>query len=147
MKTFILFLIFAILLQTTLIPINLCLIMLVCRGLTIDERANFYLAIISGVTLGLLTSLNLGFYPLIFLIYILLLSLFKKSSFSANFLLFLPLAFLLYLATAFLEKIFFNQSINLYKLLFELVLTIPIYLIVRFWGERFVVNKGIKLKV
>ncbi len=147
MKTFILFLIFAILLQTTLIPINLCLIMLVCRGLTTDERANFYIAIISGIFLGLLTSLNLGFYPLIFLIYVLLLSLFKKSSFSSNFLLFLPFAFLVYLTTAFLEKFFFNQSINLYKLLFELVLTLPIYLIVRFWGERFVVNKGIKLKV
>ena len=147
MKTFILLLIFVTLLQTAFIPVNLCLILLVCRSLVISDRMNFYLALISGIVLGLLSSSNLGFYPLIFLVYIYLLSLFKKSAFSTNFLLFLPIALLIYATTAFLEKLIFNQSFSFSKLIFETLLTLPLYLLVRFWEERFVVRKGIKLKI
>lgn len=147
MKTFILFLTLAIFLQTTIIPANLCLIIIVCRGLIVDDRVNFYIVFILGVALGLLLSVNIGFYALIFLFLSYLLSIFKKSSFSSNFLLFLPIAFLSYFFTALLEKLFLNQTISLYKILFELLLTIPIYFMIRFWEERFVPKAGIKLKI
>ncbi|MBI3486002.1 hypothetical protein HY025_03585 [Candidatus Daviesbacteria bacterium] len=147
MKLFILILVLAIFLQTTLTPIDLCLMLLICRSFIVDEKINYYLAFFNGIFLGVLTSQNLGFFALFFLITVKLISLIKKTALTANFLSILPVAFLILLTQSFLEKFFFNQTINFNKIYVEVILILPIYLLVRFWEERFIVRPGIKLKI
>lgn len=147
MKLFILILILAIFLQTTLVPLDLCLMLLICRSFIVNEKVNYYLAFFSGVFLGLLASTNLGFFALFFLIVVKLNTFFKKTALTANFLSILPVAFLILLSQSFFEKILFNQAINLNRILIEVILILPIYFLVRFWEERFIVRPGIRLKI
>lgn len=147
MKLFTLFLILAVFLQTTLIPINLTLILLFNRSLIVQEKTNFYLAFLAGVLLGIISTTNLGFYPILFLIYVKIASLIKRSPLSNNIFSLVLTGGLIFISSSFLEKIFLGANFSLLKILVEVVLSLPIYFLVRIWEERFMVKPHIKLKI
>lgn len=97
--------------------------------------------------MGVLTGQNLGIWPLIFLGTVRLTHLLKRLPFSFNYKTLIPISFLIYLLVGFLEKILFGQSINSVKVLLETGLTLPTYLFVKFWEERFIVKPDIKLRI
>lgn len=133
--------------QTSFLPLNLALIIILTRTLVVDEPSNYYLAFFAGILLGVQSLTNLGFYPLVFVILVKAINLFKKSPFSNNLLLIIPVSFLVFILMSFLEKIFLTTEINFQKIALEMFLSIPIYLFIRFWEERFVVKPNIKLRI
>jgi cell shape-determining protein MreD len=147
MKLFVFLLIIACLLQASVVPANFALILLVSRSLIIDEKNNLYLALFTGLLLGLLMSINIGFYALVFVLYVEIVHLVKKSPISANILTVVPLTFVLLLALSYLEELILNQSFNLSPLLIQSLIALPFFVAVKFWEERFVVSPPLKLKM
>lgn len=147
MKLFILFLVLACFLQTTLIPINLCLIFLISRAFVVDEKENYFLAFFGGILLGLLFPVNLGFYAVIFLVIIKLVSVIRQSGFASNIIIILPLSLLLFTANSFLQGQFLGQTINYSLILIETGIMLPIYVLVKLWEERFIVKPHLKLRM
>lgn len=146
MKTLIIVLIIASFLQSTILPINLVLIILIARSLIRPERANLILAFSFGLLISHLNLQPLGFQSLTFLIFIQFTQILSASKVSANPLLIIPLtSFALSLnliATSILE----SQSIHLIpQVLIEGLLSLPIFYLIRLWEERFIVRKEVKL--
>lgn len=147
MKTTIFILITAAFLQTTLIPLNLVLLILICRAYISPERANLFLAFAFGLLTAFLSLGNLGLYSLIFLILIFLTQAFSKTRFANHSLLIMPLAFILLSIEAFTNSILTGQSAQLFPLVYiESIIALPIFYLIKLWEERFIVNKDIKLK-
>lgn len=139
MKTLIVILIIASFLQTTILPIDLVLLILICRAYIKLGKSNLYLASVFGL---LISHLNLGIWGLqsiTFLTIIQATQMLSKSRLAGNPLLIIPISLFL---------LSINQmAFNFPKLFIEAFLALPILYIVRLWEERFVVQKGIKLKV
>lgn len=147
MKLFLVILILAAFLQTTFIPFNLCLILLICRSFVSSENQNLVIALLIGIFLSLLTSQNIGFWALIFLSVVKLTQLTKIFPITNNFLTILPTTLFMVTLVSFLENLFHQQSLNFLKIIFETFLSLPFYLSIRFWEERFIVDPEIKLKI
>jgi hypothetical protein len=147
MKFFIIFLILAALIQSSFLSINLCLVILICRSLIVDEPLNYWAGFFIGIFLGLLQGQNIGFWPLIFLLMIKIASVLKSLPFSSNIFTVLPISLVLLSLTTGIENIFLHQMIDFKKVIIETLISFPIYLIFRFWEERFVVKNDIKLKI
>ena len=147
MKIFIFLLILAAFLQSSFIPINLVLILLIARSLAIPEKQNLYAAFLAGILLGLLQSQNLGFWTLSFVLLVKLLTLSKKLPFSRNLLTVLIVSGLALGLVSLGQSLYFHQAFELSKLIWEIVLSGPVYLMILFWEERFVVKPETRLKL
>jgi len=147
MKTLIAILILSALFQVAFIPINLVLLILISRSLITPSKTNLTLAFVSGLILSLLTNQNLGFYALIFVIFTELIGLLRESNLSANPLVIVPVSFGCLAVLGFLEKLFFGVTINFNLIISASLISLVIYLLVRFWEERFIPNTSIKLKI
>ncbi|MBI2011606.1 hypothetical protein HYS91_02440 [Candidatus Daviesbacteria bacterium] len=147
MKLFLVILIVAAILQTTLIPLNLCLTLLIARTLIVSEKMNLFLAFLGGILVGFLSSQNIGFYAIFFLLISKLLSLVKITPIHSNIYAILPLSFLGFLLMAFGELVFLKISLSYGKIIVETCISIPTYFLLRFWEGRFIVRPQIKLRV
>ncbi len=147
MKLFTVIIILAALIQSSFLPLNLVLILLICRSLVVEDSYNMILALSMGILLGILTAQNIGFWPLIFLIVIRLLYLVKKLPVTNNVLTIPPIVFVTILAVSFIEQLIFHQTLNLIIIILESLLSVPLYLLERFWETRFTVHSGVKLKL
>lgn len=147
MKTLIVILIIASFLQSTIFPIELVLLILICRTYIRNSKSNLYLALAFGLFLSFLNLSTLGFKSIVFLIIIQATRMLSKSRLAGNPLLIMPVS-LLFLTLNHLINFPVNiQTPHFPKLFLESFLSIPILYIVRLWEERFIVQKGIKLKV
>ncbi len=140
MKTYFLIFTLACFIQSSFLPINLCLSLLVARSYVVDDNLNYILAFYIGILLGILNPINLGAWALGFLILV-------KLPFSQNILTILPVCFLLILGVTFVESWILQSSINYWKIFVEFILIIPFYAIFHFWEDLFVMSPGIKLKI
>jgi|SRR3989344_1216417 len=147
MKTLIILLIFLSFIQVSLIPLDLVLIVLIIRAYLLPEERNLYLAFGFGIFISFLGSGTLGVQSLIYLVVIQAIHLFKKTPFSSNYLLLLPLVTGVLTASAFLVAYSQKSSITWQNIFWEVFLSFPVYFILRLWEERFVVKKEVKLKV
>ncbi len=147
MKTLIIILIIAAFLQTTILPIDLVLLILICRAYIKSERSNLYLSFAFGLLVSHLNLTGLGFQSIIYLIIIASTESLSKLRLTSNPLWIVPIS---------LMFLFFNQVANLVishstlefsRIIFAAVLSLPILYIIRFWEERFIVRKEIKLRV
>lgn len=123
------------------------MLLLISRGMIIKDRLNLYCAFSSGLFLGLLSSINLGFYALIFLIIVEGVEVIRKSPLTSNFLTVIPISLGGLLLVSLMEKLFFSQAIDVSSLIVSSLLALPVYLFVRFWEERFVVRAPLKLRM
>lgn len=140
MKTLILILIILSFIQTTILPLNLVLIILIVRSLIRPEKNNLLLAFGFGLLLSHLNLQPLGFQSLIYLTSTQLTQILSKSRFSANPLLVVPLTVVF--------STFSLMTIQLVpQVLIESFLALPIFYILRLWEERFIVRKEIKLRI
>ncbi len=147
MKLFILLLILAMFIQTSFLSVNLCLILLIARSLIVQERSNLFAAFFGGILLGVLSSVNLGFWPFVFLIVVAVCQFVKKSPPLANIFATVTTAVLLILLVSIVESVVYHQNINPKIVAVEMVLLIPAFLLINFWEERFVVRPDIKLRL
>lgn len=148
MKTLVIILIIAAFLQSTILPINLTLIILIARSLIKPERANLILAFSFGLLISHLNLGPLGLQGLIYLMLTQFTQILSKSKVSANPLIIVPLTLLLSSLNLTTISIITHQSIHLLpKLFWEAMFALPTFYIVRLWEERFIVRKEVKLKV
>lgn len=148
MKTLVIVLIIASFLQSTILPLNLVLIILIARALIRPEKANLFLAFAMGFLVSHLNLVPLGWQSLTFLSLVKLAQILSKSRVSANPLVIAPLVFVLLSFNQISNAFALNQSIKLLpQVLLESLLSLPIFYLVRLWEERFIVRKEIKLKV
>lgn len=147
MKTFIVILIISALIQTSFLPLNLCLLLIVCRSIVVTERLNYYLAFMVGILVGILGSQNMGEWALIYIGTVWLSTLSKRLPVSHNLVTVIPILLIVIGIANFAEQFLFNTSIEYSKMIMEMILSLPIFLLVKFWEERFTVKAGIRLKL
>ncbi len=148
MKTLITILIIAAFIQTTILPIDLVLIILICRSYTRLDKNNLFLGFAFGLFNSHLYLTTLGFQSLIYLILIQMTHMLSKTRLAGNSLLIVPLSLVLLSINQILNSLFIHQTIELFpKVFLESLLSWPIFIAVRLWEERFIARKGIKLKI
>lgn len=146
MKTLLLFITLFSFLQSAFLPVNLVLVLIIARSLIIEDRDNLYLAFFGGLILSFLTQINLGYYPLLFILIIKVAGIIKRLPVSFNLLIiFIAGAFLVGVA-AVLNSLFIAQPLTFYPHFIEAILVIPFFYVVRIWEERFL-SKHVKLKM
>lgn len=147
MKLFILFLILAGFIQTSFAGLNLCLVLLICRSFIVRDQLNLIMAFVIGIFLGILSAQNIGFWALVFLLAVEAIQVVKTLPILDNAKTLLPVSLLVVTMAAVSEAFLFGQSMNFTKILWETLLSLPIFLLLRFWEERFIVTPGIKLRI
>ncbi len=148
MKTLMLILIFVSFIQSTILPVDLVLMILICRSYIRPDKNNLYLAFVFGLIDGLLNLTTMGFQSLIYLILVALTESLSKSRLAGNPLLIVPLSLILLSVNYVSLSLLGGQSIQIFpKVIFEAFLSLPILYIVRLWEERFIVRREIKLKM
>ncbi len=148
MKTLIIILILASFLQTTIIPMDLVLIILICRSYIKISKSNLYLALFFGLLISHLKLTYLGFDSLVYLIAVQITQILSKSRLAGNSLLIIPLTFVLITLSQFINFLFLHESLNLFpKVLIEAGISLLVLYVLRIWEERFIVQGGIQLKV
>lgn len=148
MKTLILILIIIAFLQTTILPIDLILIILICRSYIKINKSNLYLAFTFGLLVSHLNLTTLGIDSLIYILAVELTEILSKSRLAGNSLVIIPVSLLLISVFHFLSSTFLHQALfSLPKVLIESLISLPVLYILRIWEERFIVRKEIKLRV
>lgn len=147
MLTLIIGLIILSFLEATWLKFSLVILVLIIRSFISPQRSNYYLAFGFGLLLGSLTHQTLGVLSLFFLILVKIIHLIRTSQFVSYWLFILPLTLGLLLLFYFLEMLIFKSNVSLSIILIQMILVLPIYILVRFWEERFVPQKEIRLKV
>lgn len=142
MKTLIFILIITSFIQTTIVPLDLILIILICRSYIRSDKINLYLGFSFGFLVAFLNLAPLGLQSIFYLIIVQSTQVLAKSRLAGNSLLIIPISFV------FLS---ISQLINSSPL-FPMVivgsfLSLPIFYLVKLWEERFIVHKEIKLRV
>ena len=147
MKIFILLLLIAIFLQTSFVPLNLVLILMISRAFIVEDIANYYIAFFAGLFLGIMSIYNIGFWPLVLLIVVKLLNLSKKLPLSKNAFTIGLVALIIVSGVSFLEAKIYHQTFEWAKVLIESIITIPLVYLMRIWEHRYVVKPELKLKI
>lgn len=142
MKTIIVILILLAFIEASIWPLNFGLIVILTRAFIRQDQVNLILAFGFGLLLSVLQNLNLGLEALLFVLFVEIVYLWGKTTFSENIWSILPVVGILLAVTEIV-----SGTMSLPKMIVEVILILPIYLIIRFWEERFIVHKEIKLKM
>lgn len=138
-------------LQGVILPINLVLIILIARSFVMDDRANFYLAFALGLWLSFLLGAPLGGLSLLYLFAVLSVQTIKSIHLFAHWSVIIPASMLILafsqLVSGVASGASITSSINLSLIIAEAFFVLPVYVLVRFWEERFVPRSDIKLKI
>lgn len=142
MKTLIVLLIIISFIQTTVMPLDLVLIILICRSYLKASDSNLFLSFAFGLLIGHLNLTPLGIESIIYLCLVQITQVLSKTRLAGNSLLIIPLSLILLS----INHLALN-NFTLPKVILESLLSLPILYIVRIWEERFIVRKEIKLRV
>lgn len=147
MKALILILLISAFLQTTILSVELTLIIILIRTIIKPGSENFYLSFGLGILLAHLLLLPLGSLSLLYLLLVVAVSLISKR-WHLEYPLILILLVLLGLLVndLVISLIIKSWNLSLTKLLVEAVLVLPIYIVAKFLEEKFVIKSEIKLK-
>lgn len=147
MRGLIIILVFACLIQSTFLPINLVLMILIIRSFIVDAKSNFYLAFIFGLVISLLQGQMMGFISLINLFSVSLVTVLKRSQIVQNLITLMLAGVALLTIDNIIQSLIAQASLDFKLAIYQTIILIPMYLLVRFLEERFVVQKEIKLRL
>lgn len=148
MRTLITILIISSFLQSTILPIDITLIILISRAFIRGGKANLYLAFGFGLLDSVLSLSILGAKSIIYVVLVQLAQMLSKSRLSGNGVFIIPISFVLLSTNQLVTSALNNYSIQLFpKIFLESMISLPIFYMVRFWEERFIVKKELKLRV
>ncbi len=135
-------------LQTSFLGINVVLIIIIARSFLMENKANYFLALFSGILLGLLSAQNIGFWPLILLLGTKIAHVLRKMPFNISIITFIPVLIVCVVLAAAAELLFLNQTINWTKVVIEVIVGLPIFTFIRFWEDKFFIRPStVKLKL
>lgn len=146
MKTLVISLIIAAFLQITILPIDLVLLILICRAYIKSEKANLYLAFAFGLFNSHLNLNFLGLQSLVYLFVVQITESLSKLRLAGNPLLVVPISLIFLSLNQVTISIINHSSLELSKVIFTSLLSLPTFYLIRFWEERFIVQKEVKLK-
>lgn len=130
MKTLIFILITTSFLQATIIPIDLVLIILICRAYLQIDRTNLFLAFAFGLFHSQFNLSLFGLTSIFYLTVVALTQILAKSRLAGNPAVIVPLSFIFLLL---------NQIVNSSQVfpvsLIGSVLSLPVFFLIRFWEE------------
>lgn len=148
MKTLTVILIFLSFLQTTILPINLVLIILICRTFIKNNQSNLYLAFIFGLLLSHLSLVSMGSLSILYLVLVFLAQILSLSRSISSIFFLLPFGIFALLIDSFAKGLLLNINISFsISLIFSFLLIIPVFFLLKIFEERFIVRKDIKLKM
>lgn len=147
MKALIVVLIVAAFLQTTVLPIDLVLLILICRAYLKSGRENIYLASAFGFLVAHLNLTNLGLTAFFYLVIVQITQVISRRSFFNHPLVIIPVSFILLSFSHITNFLLNSQTIEPPKILLAALLSLPVFYLMKFWEERFVVRKEIKLRI
>ncbi len=147
MKTFIAVLIICSFIQSTILPVDLVLIILICRSYLRESGTNLFLAFGFGLLSDHLNLNLLGLTSFLYLILVQVTASLSKSRLAGNPLLIVPLTLFLLALYQIAISNFTHHSPQFPKIFLESLLSLPTFYLLRLWEERFTVRKEIKLKV
>ena len=147
MKTLIIILIIASFLQSTIVPVDLVLIVLICRTYIKPERANLYLAFAFGLLISNLSLRPLGFQSLIYIGSVQATESLSRLRLAGNPLLIIPITLMFLSMNQLAISLANHATWEFSEVIFASFLSLPTLFLIRFWEERFVVRKEIKLKI
>lgn len=147
MKTLIAILTIASFFQATILPFDLVLIILICRSFLKNDNANLYLAFGFGLFLSILTLTPMGVQSIILLLLILAIEGLSKSRLSQNALLIIPISLVAIFINQFIISLVSHESFQLLPRIFGGFLSLPIFYVIKFWEERFIPKKEIRLRI
>lgn len=147
MKTLIAILIIVSFLQATIVPIDLVLIILLCRSFIKTEKANLYLAFAFGLVLSHLSNTLMGVQSIIFLVMMVAVEEMSRLRLSQNALFIVPISLAAISINAVVLSLLGHTSLVLIPKIFGALLALPVFYLVRFWEERFIIRKDIRLKI
>lgn len=147
MKTLVIILIISSFFQTTVIPVDLVLLILMCRAYLKSGKENLYLAFAFGLLIAHLNLTSLGLTAFIYLIIIQITQIISKRSFSNYPLVLMPVSFILLSFSQIVNLLLTHQTINFLQIVISALLSFPIYYLVKLWEDRFIARKEIKLKI
>lgn len=133
--------------QSSLIPLELILLVFIARSFIMEDKANYYLAFFFGILLSTLLGFSIGYLSLVYLVVVKAVNLIRNLTFASNWLMIIPLSFIILILYGMLEKVLWGTNLNWWRIMLETFLSLPIYLSLRFWEERFTPRKDIKLKI
>jgi len=137
----------AALIQTTLTGVNLCLLIVLVAALLRRDSTALYISFIGGLWLGILSSTNLGFYPLLFLLVTQITRLFRVLPISTHVLFMFPLVVVITVVAKLAGGAFIQQSINWTNLPIQVVAFYLIYYFAVFFEDRFFGRTDLRLKL
>lgn len=147
MKTLIIIFIIAAFLQTTILPIDLVLLILICRSYLKSDSSNLYLAFFFGILTAYLNLESIGFMSSIYLILVEATGILSKFRLAGNPFLIVPLTFCFLSFSQFANLILNHSTFAFSNIIIASLLSLPILFLVKLWEERFIVQKEIKLKM
>lgn len=148
MKILILVLILIAFLQSTILPFNLVLIILILRAYVAGDKYDLFLAFFFGLFMAHLNSLPLGPLSIIYLGLIELAKILARSHFSQNIITVIILMLGVLGAFHFLIFILGYQTFQIWpKIAIETLLSIPLYYLIKIWEERFMFKREVKLRM
>lgn len=148
MKTLIVVLILTSFLQVTLVPLDLCLMVLLLRSFIRPSSDNLYLAFGLGLLVSILNQSQLGLESVIFLFFTELVYFVSKSTLTRNLYSSVAILGLFLVLYQVIEGLIYHQTIQFWpKVPIEVLVSLPLYIVIRVWEERFITRKDIKLKV
>lgn len=148
MKTLVMILTVAAFLQSTILPVNLVLIILICRSYLKTDKGNLFLAFAFGLLVGHLNLDPLGLQVMMNLLIVLATETLAKSRLAGHPLLIVPGTIGLLSLNALVNSVVTAQSVQAYpQIVWEGLISLPIFYFLRLWEERFTISKEIKLRV
>ncbi|MCL5784650.1 MAG: hypothetical protein M1142_04850 [Patescibacteria group bacterium] len=147
MKTLIVVLIIAAFLQSTIVPVDLVLIILICRAYVRSERQNLYLGFAFGLLTAHLNLTGLGLQSLIYLAAIQATQALSRIRLAGNPLMIVPICLVFLSFSQAINSFINHQTLELTKVFFVSFLSLPTLFLLRLWEERFIVRKEIKLRM
>src|SRR5688500_326665 len=133
--------------QTSFLPIDLILLILIARSFLVTDFKSYYLAFGLGILNGLLMGQLIGSLALVYIIVIKLVFLFKAAAFSSSWLTIIPLTLILSVLNQLARLILFKSNFNFSIVLIEVGLIVPIYFLIQIWEDRFTSFKDTRLKL
>lgn len=135
-------------LQATLWPLQLVLLILIFRSLIKEDRTNFYLAFGLGLLASLLGRYPLGLLSILYLTLVLAIYFLRKTNVSNQLLIIFPIAIVVLVIDQMMRTFLAGANLRMdFNIFWQLFLVLPIYIMIRFWEERFTVKKDVKLKI
>lgn len=148
MKTLVVILIIASFLQATVMPLDLVLIVLILRGLIKDDKVSLYLGFAFGLLMSHLLFIPWGLLSIVYVVLVQITMVLARTQLSQSLLTVVPLCFVLLSINLGVLSLVGHQSFQLWpKVIIEALLSLPVYYLIRFWEERFIVKKEIRLKI